>query len=129
MRNKKRSAATPARALAWHMASDISWVAIYRAAMLGLLSIVITMVGWQSSRIISRQDETVKEIAALRTAVSVEQTNVMNLNADVAGLAADIIKVDSRLSRTNDRQTEMGNAISVLQSQIGDLRATVMMRR
>jgi len=105
------------------MAADINWVAMYRAAMLGLLSLVIGMVGWQSNRIINRQDDSAKEIVAIRLETSIDRTNMMNLTTDVGSLAADIIKGDARLGRTNERQTEMMSAISVLQSQMSDLRA------
>lgn len=115
MASKKKAEAGPARRVAWHVASDITWIAIYRALMLAAISLVITMVGWQSSRIITRQDETGTEIAMLRTEVSI-------LRDQVPALAADIIKGEMRMSRANDRQTEMSNALAVLEARVEDLR-------
>lgn len=119
---KKIQPAGPARRVAWHLASDINWVALYRSAMAAMASMILAMVVWQSNRIITRQDDQTNAIAMLRTELSVERANVMNLGNDVAGLSADLIKGDTRLSRTNERQTEMMNAIAVLQSRVDDLR-------
>jgi len=120
---KRKGASSPARRMAWHVASDITWVAIYRGAMLGLLSLVVTLVGWQSSRIINRQDELSKQVSELRTDISVEQTNVMNLTGEVASNATSIHEGEKRLTRTNDRQIEMAKQIAVIESQLSDLRA------
>lgn len=105
--------------------TDIAWLVLYRGAMIALLSLVLTMVGWQSSRIIARQDEAALQIAELRTDVSVQQTTVMNLTAQVSSNTADTTKVDVRLTRTNERQTEMGNDLAVMKSQLEDLRVKV----
>jgi len=109
--------------MAWHVASDITWVALYRGIVVFLITMVVGMVSWQSNRIISRQDELSKLVGDLRTDISVEQNNVMNLTAAVAKSDASIHDEEKRLNRTNDRQIEMAKQIAVIESQLMDLRA------
>lgn len=120
---KAKPKASPARELAWHMAADISWVAIYRSIMIFLVTVVMGMVGWQSNRIINRQDEMAKQISDLRTDITREQGNVMNLTDTVAKTSASIHDEEKRLNRTNDRQIEMAKQIAVIESRLDDLRA------
>ena len=123
MKKKPKPAPGPGRTLAWQVASNITWIAIYRAGMLGAISLVIGIISWQSDRIITRQDELSKQVGELRTDISVEQNNVMNLTRAVASNAASIHDEEKRLNRTNERQIDMGKDIAVLKSQIDDLRA------
>ena len=123
MPKKKPEPPSPARRMAWHVASDITWVALYRGIVVFLITMVVGMVSWQSNRIISRQDELSKLVGDLRTDISVEQNNVMNLTAAVAKSDASIHDEEKRLNRTNDRQIEMAKQIAVIESQLMDLRA------
>jgi len=109
--------------MAWHMAADINWVALYRAGVGFLLMLVVGLIGYQSSRIISRQDELYSSLGGLRTEMRVEQRTVMALTETVAKNAAAVHDGEKRLNRTNDRQIEMSKTIAVIESQLMDLRA------
>lgn len=104
---------------------DDMWLMYYRGAMLGLISLVIAMVAWQSNRIITRQDDLAVQVGEIREDVSVEQSRLMDVVADVSAAKADSAKQDVRLTRTNERQTEMGNALAVMKSQLDDIRSRI----
>lgn len=123
MSKKRPPPPSTLRKFAWHAASDITWVALYRSAVGVLLALIVGMIGWQSNRIITKQDDLSKQVGELKTDISVEQTRVMSLAAAVAKNATAIHDEEKRLNRTNDRQIEMSKEIAVIQSQLADLRA------
>ncbi len=95
-----------ARRAAWAISSDINVVAIYRLATAAMFTILLGMVGWLGSGLISGQSEIARQVAVG--------------NSQLANEAGLVDAANHRIDMLATRINENDRRVTVLETQMND---------